>query len=96
MRYRGRVDKAIEAERKNLHRFEKKPITFGYQSYVGTELKQEIDKIFLEKTVYENFFVRSCLLDLNMEYRKIRIWYLMSFSSNPYYVPELKPLTGND
>lgn len=94
----GRVDKAIEAERKELAPIRKKADYILDTSHMLVrELKQEIDKIFLEKTVYENFFVT--ILSFGFKYgipEDSDLVFDVRFLPNPYYVLELKPLTGND
>ena len=54
----GRVDKAIEEERKELAPIKKKADYILDTSHMLVrDLKQEIDKIFLDKEEYQNFFV---------------------------------------
>ena len=93
----GRVDKAIEAERKELAPIRKKADYILDTSHMLVrELKQEIDKIFLEKTVYENFFVT--ILSFGFKYgipEDSDLVFDVRFLPNPYYVPELKHKTGN-
>lgn len=94
----GRVDKAIEAERAELSDIKK------YADYILDtshmlirELKQEIDKIFLEKGEYENFFVT--IVSFGFKYgipEDADLVFDVRFLPNPYYIPELKHLTGND
>lgn len=94
----GRVDKAIEAERAELADIKK------YADYILDtshmlirELKQEIDKIFLERGEYENFFVT--ILSFGFKYgipEDADLVFDVRFLPNPYYIAELKHLTGND
>ena len=61
------------------------------------ELKHEIDRIFLDNEEYENFFVT--ILSFGFKYgipEDSDLVFDVRFLPNPYYVPELKPLTGND
>lgn len=94
----GRVDKAIEAERKELADIKKKADYILDTSHMLIrDLKQEIDKIFLDKDEYENFFVT--LLSFGFKYgipEDSDLVFDVRFLPNPYYIPELKPLTGND
>ena len=54
----GRVDKAIEAEREELQFIKKHADYIMDTSHMLVrELKQEIDKIFLENEEYQNFFI---------------------------------------
>ncbi|MCD7824458.1 MAG: RNase adapter RapZ [Clostridiaceae bacterium] len=94
----GRVDKAIEAERKELAGIKKRADYILDTSHMLIrDLKQEIDKIFLEKTEYENFFIT--LLSFGFKYgipEDADLVFDVRFLPNPFYIPELKPLTGND
>ena len=61
------------------------------------ELKHEIDRIFLGEEEYENFFVT--LLSFGFKYgipEDSDLVFDVRFLPNPFYIPELKPLTGND
>ena len=94
----GRVDKAIEAEREELSDIKK------YADYILDtshmlirELKQEIDKIFLEKGEYENFFVTIVSFGFKDGIPEdADLVFDVRFLPNPYYISELKHLTGND
>ncbi|MDD7402438.1 MAG: RNase adapter RapZ [Butyribacter sp.] len=94
----GRVDKAIEAERTELADIKKKADYILDTSHMLIrDLKQEIDKIFLDKEEYENFFIT--LLTFGFKYgipEDSDLVFDVRFLPNPYYIPELKPLTGND
>ncbi len=94
----GRVDKAIEAERRELAAIKKKADYILDTSHMLIrDLKQEIDKIFLDTDEYENFFVT--LLTFGFKYgipEDSDLVFDVRFLPNPYYIPELKNLTGND
>lgn len=94
----GRVDKAIEMERVELEPIKKRADYILDTSHMLVrELKQEIDKIFLDKTEYENFFVT--ILSFGFKYgipEDSDLVFDVRFLPNPYYIPELKPQTGND
>ncbi len=94
----GRVDKAIEAERKELAPIKQRADYILDTSHMLIrDLKQEIDKIFLETTEYQNFFVT--ILSFGFKYgipEDSDLVFDVRFLPNPYYVPELKPMTGND
>lgn len=94
----GRVDKAIEAERTELADIKRHADYILDTSHMLIrELKQEIDKIFLEKGEYENFFVT--ILSFGFKYgipEDADLVFDVRFLPNPYYIPELKHLTGND
>jgi UPF0042 nucleotide-binding protein len=94
----GRVDKAIEAERNELAGIKKRADYILDTSHMLVrDLKQEIDKIFLGEEEYENFFVT--ILSFGFKYgipEDSDLVFDVRFLPNPYYIPELKPLTGND
>ena len=94
----GRVDKAIEAEREELAFIKKRADYILDNSHMLVrDLKQEIDKIFLGKDEYENFFVT--ILSFGFKYgipEDSDLVFDVRFLPNPYYIPDLKPQTGND
>ena len=94
----GRVDKAIEAERQELAFIKKRADYILDTSHMLIrDLKQEIDKIFLDNDEYENFFVT--ILSFGFKYgipEDSDLVFDVRFLPNPYYIADLKPLTGND
>ena len=94
----GRVDKAIEAEREELQFIKKHADYIMDTSHMLVrELKQEIDKIFLENEEYQNFFIT--ILSFGFKYgipADCDLVFDVRFLPNPYYIPELKKKTGND
>lgn len=94
----GRVDKAIEAERQELAFIKKRADYILDTSHMLIrDLKQEIDKIFLGNGEYESFFVT--VLSFGFKYgipADSDLVFDVRFLPNPYYIPDLKPLTGND
>ena len=94
----GRVDQAIEAERQELA-FIKRHADYILDTshMLIRDLKQEIDKIFLGKDEYKNFFVT--ILSFGFKYGipdDSDLVFDVRFLPNPFYIPDLKPLTGND
>ncbi len=94
----GRVDKAIEAERIELSFIKKRADYILDTSHMLIrELKHEIDRIFLGEEKYENFFVT--ILSFGFKYgipEDSDLVFDVRFLPNPFYIPELKSLTGND
>lgn len=94
----GRVDKAIAAERIELSAVKKRADYILDTSHMLIrELKHEIDRIFLGEEKYENFFVT--ILSFGFKYgipEDSDLVFDVRFLPNPFYIPELKPLTGND
>lgn len=94
----GRVDKAIAAERVELSSIKQRADYILDTSHMLIrELKHEIDRIFLDNEEYENFFVT--ILSFGFKYgipEDSDLVFDVRFLPNPYYIPELKPLTGRD
>lgn len=94
----GRVDKAIEAEREKLAPVKKiAEYILDTSTLLIRELKQEIEKIVNQDGIYQNFFVtvvsfgfkHGIPVDCDLVFD-------VRFLPNPFYIPELKPKTGND
>ena len=94
----GRVDKAIEAERQELAFIKKRADYILDTSHMLIrDLKKEVDKIFLDNEEYENFFVT--ILSFGFKYgipADSDLVFDVRFLPNPFYIPGLKSLTGND
>lgn len=94
----GRVDVGIELEREKLE-FLKKQADFiiDTSQLLIRELKSEIDKIFVKEQEYGNFYIT--ILSFGFKYgipTDCDLVFDVRFLPNPYYIPELKPQTGND
>ncbi len=94
----GRVDKGIELERTKLA-FLKKQADYIIDTsmLLVRELKGEIDKIFLSKEKYGNFYIT--VLSFGFKYgipTDCDLVFDVRFLPNPYYVSELKAMSGND
>ena len=94
----GRVDKGIELEREKLA-FLKKQANYIIDTsmLLIRELKGEIDKIFLSNETYGNFFIT--VLSFGFKYgipADSDLVFDVRFLPNPYYIPELKAMSGND
>lgn len=94
----GRVDKAIEAERAELAGIKQAADYILDTSHMLIrDLKQEIDKIFIDQGEYGSFFVT--ILSFGFKYgipQDSDLVFDVRFLPNPYYIPELKYQTGND
>lgn len=94
----GRVDKAIAAERVELAHIKKRADYILDTSHMLVrELKHEVDRIFLGEEEYENFFVT--LLSFGFKYgipEDSDLVFDVRFLPNPYYIEELRPMSGND
>ena len=93
-----RVDKGIVLEREQMTFLkEKADYIIDTSQLLTRELKQELEKIFVQDTGYSNLFVT--VLSFGFKYgipSDADIVFDVRFLPNPYYVEELRPLTGND
>ena len=98
MALQGRVDKAIEYERQEIMPIKKRAdFILDTSHMLVRDLKHEIDKIFLTEGEYENFFIT--ILSFGFKYgipEDSDLVFDVRFLPNPYYIEDLKPLTGND
>ena len=94
----GRVETGIVKERKMV-RFIKERANYIIDTtkLLTRELKAELDKIFVQNAEYSNFNIT--LLSFGFKYgipTDADLVFDVRFLPNPYYIPELRPLTGND
>ena len=92
------LDEGIDAERKSL-KFLKDNADYIIDSskLLVRDLKREVDKIFVEDRDYANFIIT--VQSFGFKYGipgDADMVFDVRFLPNPFYVPELKPLTGND
>lgn len=95
---KGRVEEGIELERKKLE-FLKKNADYIIDSsrLLIKELRSEIEKIFVNNETYKNLFIT--VLSFGYKYgipADSDLVFDVRFLPNPYYIPELRPKTGND
>jgi UPF0042 nucleotide-binding protein len=94
----GRVETGIIQERKMI-RFikERADYIIDTTKLLTRELKIELDKIFVRNETYSNFNIT--LLSFGFKYgipSDADLVFDVRFLPNPYYLPELRPMTGND
>lgn len=93
-----RVDKGISEERKKLEFLKKQADYILDTSQLLTrELKIEIEKIFVNNEQFNSLYVT--ILSFGFKYgipSDSDLVFDVRFLPNPYYIPELKALTGND
>lgn len=93
-----RVGDAIEEERTLLTPLRKKAdVILDTSSLLVRDLKQEIDRIYAAGEDYCNFYLT--FVSFGYKYgipTDADLVFDVRFLPNPYYVEELKPLTGND
>lgn len=94
----GRMDSAIEKEREFLTDLKHHAdFIIDTSTLLIRELKQEIDKIFLDEKDFCNFYLT--FVSFGFKYgipTDADLVFDVRFLPNPFYVDELKPLTGND
>ena len=94
----GRVEDGICKERVELAFLKRQADYIIDTSHLLTrELKAELDKIFVGNKEYKNLFIS--ILSFGFKYgipTDSDLVFDVRFLPNPYYVEELRPLTGND
>ena len=93
-----RVDKGISLEREQMTFLkERADYIIDTSQLLTRELKQELEKIFVKDTGYSNLFVT--VLSFGFKYGipvDADIVFDVRSLPNPYYIDDLKSLTGND
>lgn len=94
----SRVDKGIDEERKRLVFLKQQADYIIDTSQMLTrELRSEIHKIFVENKNYKNLYVT--ILSFGFKYGipgDADLVFDVRFLPNPYYITELRPMSGND
>lgn len=94
----GRVDEGIRKEREKL-RFLKEYADYilDTSKLLTRELKAELEKIFVENRAFKNLMVT--VLSFGFKYgipQDADLVFDVRFLPNPYYLENLRPLSGND
>lgn len=93
-----RIETGIQRERTMVSFIrEKADYIIDTTSLLTRELKQELEKIYVNEEHYSNFIVT--ILSFGFKYgipADADLVFDVRFLPNPYYDPELCPLTGND
>lgn len=94
----GRVDQGIKREREKLAFLKKKAdIIIDTSKLLTKELRQELEKIFMEDQSYGNLFVT--VLSFGFKYgipSDADLVFDVRFLPNPFYVEELRARTGEE
>ena len=94
----GRVDEGIQKERECLSFLKEHADYIIDTTHLLTrELKKELDKIFVENGKFDNMMIS--VLSFGFKYgipEDADLVFDVRFLPNPYYVDELRPLTGLD
>lgn len=94
----GRIDEGIRLEREKMNFLKARADYIIDTTHLLTrELKQEVEKIFVENTGFRNMVIS--VLSFGFKYgipADADLVYDVRFLPNPFYIEELKPLTGMD
>ena len=94
----GRVNNLIETERQMLNFLkERADYIIDTSTLLVRELKTEIEKIFVNNQEFKNFYIT--VVSFGFKYgipSDADLIFDVRFLQNPFYIAELKPLTGND
>ena len=94
----GRVDDGIRLEREKMNFLKKRADYIIDTTHLLTrELKQEVEKIFVDNQDFHNMMIS--VLSFGFKYgipADADLVFDVRFLPNPYYVDELRPLTGLD
>lgn len=94
----GRVDEGIQKERERLQFLkEYADYILDTSKLLTRELKAELEKIFVENRTFKNLMVT--VLSFGFKYgipQDADLVFDVRFLPNPYYLENLRPLSGND
>lgn len=94
----GRVDEGIRKEREKLKFLKQKADYLVDTSHMLTrELRKELSKIFVQNKEYNNLYIT--VLSFGFKYgipSDADLVFDVRFLPNPYYLEDLRPLSGND
>lgn len=94
----GRVEKGIAMEQERLEFLRKKAdVIIDTSHLLIRDLKTQITRIYVDDQQFSNFYIT--ILSFGFKYglpADSDLIFDVRFLPNPYYVPELKNLTGND
>ncbi|MCI9354242.1 MAG: RNase adapter RapZ [Firmicutes bacterium] len=94
----GSIAEGIAKERQMLEEVKKKATYIIETSHILTrELKEQINKIFLENQKFESLIITVCSFGFKYGIPvDSDLVFDVRFLPNPFYIQELKELTGND
>lgn len=94
----GRIEEGVRKERKILEKIRKEAnYVIDTSNLLTRELKAELDRIFVQNEEYNNLMVT--VMSFGFKYgipADADLVFDVRFLPNPYYIEELKPMTGND
>jgi len=94
----GRIEDGVRKERKILAEIRKNSdCVIDTSNLLTRELKAELDRIFVQNEEYNNLMVTVMSFGFkNGIPSDADLVFDVRFLPNPYYIEELKPMTGND
>ena len=94
----GRVDEGIKLERQRMEPLRRQSdFILDTSRLLTRELKQELERIFVQGKIFRNMMVS--IVSFGFKYgipQDADLVFDVRFLPNPYYVSELRPLTGED
>ena len=94
----GRVDEGIRLERQRMEPLRRQSdFILDTSRLLTRELKQELERIFVQGKIFRNMMVS--IVSFGFKYgipQDADLVFDVRFLPNPYYVSELRPLTGED
>lgn len=94
----GRLEEGVRKERKILEKIRKEAnYVIDTSNLLTRELKEELDRIFVQNEEYNNLMVT--VMSFGFKYgipADADLVFDVRFLPNPYYIEELKSMTGND
>ncbi|MBS4960914.1 MAG: RNase adapter RapZ [Clostridiales bacterium] len=95
---RGSIEQGIRQERDILYEVKKNAtIILDTSNTLTRDLKEKLREIFVENKDFESLMIRICSFGFKYGIpTDSDIVFDVRFLPNPFYIPELKELTGND
>ncbi len=94
----GRIEEGVRKERRILERIRKNAdYVLDTSNLLTRELKAELERIFVQNEEYNSLMVT--VMSFGFKYgipADADLVFDVRFLPNPYYIDELKPMTGND
>ncbi len=92
------IEDGIHLEREKLKEIrEKSTYILNTSSFLARELKEQINRIFMDNKGFDNLMVKVCSFGFKYGIPvDSDLVFDVRFLPNPFYLPDLKYLTGND
>ncbi|WP_317856343.1 RNase adapter RapZ [Chakrabartyella piscis] len=98
MSKKGSIEDGIYLERKKLEEVRTKATyILNTSSFLARELKEQINRLFVENKAFDSLMVKVCSFGFKYGIPvDSDLVFDVRFLPNPFYIQELKELTGND